>query len=156
VRLYQGGSVSPACRAGLVESLVDFTIPPGLSTSLASFSPWGRSISDSGKLRCEVFDSYVDLGRGVKGCRGEVEAFGFRRYNVAVYRRPALSRHVSSTLALCRRGGSNLEKLCPVVRALIAEISVISVGEGRGDLSVVDYRVSVTVTSPGRFPLGCD
>jgi hypothetical protein len=38
VRLCQGGSVLPACRAGLVESLIDFTIPPGLSMSLASFS----------------------------------------------------------------------------------------------------------------------
>ena len=156
VRLCQGGSVSPACRAGLVESLVDFVILPGFSMSLAGFSLWGRSVSDSGKLRCEVFDSYVDLGRGVKGCRGEVEAFGFRRYDVTVHRRPAPSGHVSSTLALCRRGGSNLDELCPVVRALVAEISVISAGEGRGDLSVVDCRVSVAVTSPGRFPLGCD
>ena len=39
VRLCQGGSVSPAYRAGLVESLVDFAILPGLSMSLASFSP---------------------------------------------------------------------------------------------------------------------
>jgi hypothetical protein len=107
-------------------------------------------------LRCKVFDSCVDLGRGIKGYRGEVEAFGFYYYDVTVYRQPALSGHVSSTLALCRRGGSNLNKLYPVVRALVAEISVISVGEGRGDLSVVDYRVSITVTSPGRFPLGCD
>jgi hypothetical protein len=83
-----------------------------------------------------------------------VEAFGFYHYDVTVYRQLALSRHVSSTLALCRRGGSNLDKLYLVVRALIAEISVILVGEGRGDLSVVDCRVSITMTLPGRFPLG--
>jgi hypothetical protein len=43
-----------------------------------------------------------------------------------------------------------------VVRALVSKISVILVREGRGGLGVVDCRVSVTVTSPGRFPLGCD
>jgi hypothetical protein len=107
-------------------------------------------------LRYKVFDSCVDLGRGVKGYRGEVEAFGFCHYDVTVYRQLALSGHISSILALYRQGGSNLNKLYPVVRALIAEISVISAGEGRGDLSVVDCRVSIAMISPGRFPLGCD
>jgi hypothetical protein len=40
VRLCRGGSVSPASRTGLVESLVDFPIPPGFSVSLAGFSLW--------------------------------------------------------------------------------------------------------------------
>ena len=85
-----------------------------------------------------------------------METFSFRRYDVAVHRRPAPSRHSSSALALYRQGGSDLDKLCLVVRALVSEISVISAREGRGGLSVVDCRVSVTVTSLGRFPLGCD
>jgi hypothetical protein len=38
VRLCQGGSVLPASRTGLVESLVDFPIPLGFSVSLAGFS----------------------------------------------------------------------------------------------------------------------
>ena len=70
MRLCRGGGVSPASRPGLVEGLVDFAIPPGFSASLAGLSPWGRSVSDTGKLGCEVFDSRVDLGWGVKGCRG--------------------------------------------------------------------------------------
>ena len=146
----------PAHRTGLVESLVDFAIPPGFSTSLAGFSPWGRSVRNTGKLGCEVVDSCVDLGWGIKGCRGEVEAFGLYCYDVTVYRRPAPSRYSSSTLARYRRGGSDLNKLCPVVRTLIAEISVVSAREGRGSLGVVDCRVLVAVTLPGRFPLGCD
>ena len=62
VRLCQGGGVSPVHRTGLVESLVDFTILLGFSVSLAGFSPWGRSISNTGKLGCKVFDCCVDLG----------------------------------------------------------------------------------------------
>ena len=60
VRLCLGGGVSPAHRTGLVESPVDFTILPGFSVSLAGFSPWGRSVSNTGKLGGEVFDSCVD------------------------------------------------------------------------------------------------
>jgi hypothetical protein len=85
-----------------------------------------------------------------------VEAFGFCYYNVTVYRQPALSRHLSSILILYRRGGSDLNELGLVVRALVPKISVILVGEGRGDLSVVNCRVTVPVTSPGGFALGGD
>jgi hypothetical protein len=85
-----------------------------------------------------------------------VEAFSFYYYDVAVYRQPALSRYSSSTLALYRRGGSDLNKLYLVVRALVSKISMILVREGRGGLYIVDCRVSVTVTSPGRFPLECN
>jgi hypothetical protein len=85
-----------------------------------------------------------------------VEAFGFCRYDVTVYRRPALSRHLSSTLTLYWQGGSDLNELGLVVRALVPEVSVILVREGRGDLSVVNRQVTVPVTSPGRFALGGD
>ena len=85
-----------------------------------------------------------------------METFSFCCYDVTVYRRLALSRHSSSTLALYRQGGSDLDELYLVVRALVSEISVISAREGRGGLSIVDCRVSVTVTLLGRFPLGCD
>jgi hypothetical protein len=73
-----------------------------------------------------------------------------------VYRRPALSRHLSSTLTLYWRGDSDLNELGLVVRALVPKISVILVGEGRGDLSVVNRRVVVPVMSLGGFALGGD
>jgi hypothetical protein len=86
-----------------------------------------------------------------------VEAFGFYCYDVTVYRRPALSRHLGSILTLLyRRGGSDLNELGLVVRALIPEISVILVGEGRGNLSVVNRQVAVPVMSLGGFALGGD
>jgi hypothetical protein len=107
-------------------------------------------------LRYKVFDSYIDLGRGIKGYRGEIEAFSFYYYNITVYRQLALSRHINSILVLYRQGDSNLNKLYLVVRALIVKISIILVGEGRGDLSVVNCRVSITMISLGRFPLECD
>jgi hypothetical protein len=62
VRLCQRGSVSPVHRTGLVESYMDFTIPLGFPVSLASFLPWGRSVSNTGKLGYKVVDSCVDLG----------------------------------------------------------------------------------------------
>jgi hypothetical protein len=85
-----------------------------------------------------------------------VEAFSFYYYDVAVYRQPALSRYSSSTLALYRRGGSDLNKLYLVVRALVSKISMILVREGRGGLSIVNYQVLVTIMLLGRFPLRCN
>jgi hypothetical protein len=73
-----------------------------------------------------------------------------------VYRQLALSRHLSSILILDRRGGSNLNKLGLVVRALVPEISIILVGEGRGNLSIVNRQVVVPIMSPGGFALGGD
>jgi hypothetical protein len=41
-----------------------------------------------------------------------------------------------------------------VVRALIAKISIILVGEGRGNLYIVNRRVTVPIISLGGFTLG--
>jgi hypothetical protein len=56
----------------LVEGLVDLASPPGLATSLANLTPWGRNVGDTSELGEQVVDGVIDPSWGVKWFRGEV------------------------------------------------------------------------------------